>query len=160
MASSHRASICLAKLAEGACGGGYPICKRCWPLSSEADREAIKAEYNVGKDQPFCIAAACWQMVRLSGEARDANVCHTCYNGPAHASDPSRHTRDDTRSRSPVLIPVRRSAPSSSSTDNVADLVAEVRQDILLWRRQAAAMRATADRLEEIVLKIDSERVA
>ena len=159
MSFSGRVTVCLAKLAES-CGGGYPICRRCWPLSSEADREAIKAEYNVGKDQPFCIAAACWQMVRLSGEARDNSMCHTCYTGPAHAADPSRHTRDDTRSRSPVLIPVRRSAPSSSSTDNVADLVAEVRQGLALWRRQAAALRATADRLEEVVQKIDSERVA
>ena len=129
-------------------------------MSSEADREAIKAEYNVGKDQPFCIAGGCWEVVRLSGEARDNNMCHTCYTGPAHAADPSHHTRDDTPSRSPVLIPVRRSAPSSSSTDNVADLVAEVRQDFLLWRRQAAAMRATADRLEEVVMKIDRDRVA
>ena len=151
MSFSGRVTLCLAKLAES-CAGGYPICKRCWPLSSEADREAIKAEYNIGKEQPFCTAAACWQVVRLSGETRDNNMCHTCYTCPA------RSTPD--RSRSPAPIPVRRSAPSSSSTDNVADLVAEVRQGLALWRRQAAALRATADRLEEVVQKIDSERVA
>ena len=91
---------------------------------------------------------------------------HNCYfndvdnAAPAPAADPSRRARADTRSRSPVLIPVRRSAPSSSSTDNVADLVAEVRAGVQLWRRQAAAMRATADRLKEVVMKIDRDRVA
>ena len=145
---SERVPTCLAKVAEGPCGKGHPICNRCWPFSSEEDREAIKAEYNFGKDQPFCIAGGCWEVVRLSGEARDNSMCHKCYTAQPHH-------RDATRSRSP-----RRSAQSSSSTDNVADFVTEVRHNLLVWKRQAAAMAVTADRLEEVLLKIDSEREA
>ena len=145
---SERVPTCLAKVAKGPCGKGHPICNRCWPFSSEEDREAIKAEYNCGKEQPFCIAGGCWEVVRLSGEARDNSMCHKCYTAQPHH-------RDATRSRSP-----RRSAQSSSSTDNVADFVTEVRHNLLLWKRQAAAMQVTADRLEEMMLKIDSERGA
>ena len=150
---------CLANLAAGACGAGYPICKLCWPKGDEAFRESIKAEYNVGQAQPFCTAANCWQVVRMSGEARDAEMCHNCYYNVNQApetpvesrADTHADTRADARSRSP-RPPWR--------PDNVADLVAEARAGIQVWRKQATALQAAADRLEDAVKRVESDRRA
>jgi len=157
--SSAPQRTCMANLSAGACGAGFPMCKLCWPKSDEAFRESIKAEYNVDQLQPFCTAANCWQVVRMSGEARDAEKCHNCYfNGnlapDARAdarADTHADTRADARSRSP-RPPWR--------PDNVADLVAESRAGIQVFRKTATALQAAADRLEEAVKKVESDRLA
>ena len=149
---------CMANLSAGACGAGYPICKLCWPKSDEAFQESIKAEYNVDQSQPFCTAAGCWQVVRMSGEARDAGMCHNCFfNVPAPETradaraDTHAETSADARSRSP-RPPWR--------PGNVADLVAESRAGIQVYRNAATALQAAADRLEEAVKKVESDRLA
>ena len=79
-------------------------------------------------------------------------------------ADTRADARSRARSRSPrpaaVLAPrTQASQPSaSSSVDNYADLLAEARSFINLGRRQGMALQAAADRLGEVVAKIDRDR--
>ena len=66
-------------------------------------------------------------------------------------ADTHADTRADARSRSP-RPPWR--------PDNVAELVVEARAGIQVWREQATALQAAADRLEDAVKRVESDRRA
>jgi len=109
-------------------------------MGDEAFRESIKAEYNVGQVQPFCTAANCWQVVRMSGEALDAEICHNCFFNVNPAPETRADARADTHADTSADARSRSPRPPWRP-DNVADLVAEARAGIQVWRKQATACR-------------------
>ena len=47
-----------------------PICKPCWDTATPSKLEAVKFEYNLYTDQPYCRLNGCWSIVKRKNKAR------------------------------------------------------------------------------------------
>ena len=97
-------------------------------------------------------------MARPWARGRSLHLPPADSRGRALADARTADVRADARSRSPKPLCLAAGPSAGSSTDNHADLVADVRAFIQLGRRQATALNVAVDRLEDAVTRIDRDR--
>ena len=109
------------------CAAGCPgenasqsrVCIQCWATATPSKLQAVKFEYNLYTDQPYCKVYGCWNLVQRKNiqqgickhQLRDGKCQSPCYTLPRE------NTTQFRRARSHYQVRERPISPSSQASN-------------------------------------------